>query len=88
MHRVTSTLGAAGWLEPWNPYLALPFFTLFLLHVWLLALGDTKRLLGAAVVGSFVVQTHVGYVPLIVVPLILALVLMRFDLRVGQQRFP
>ena len=21
----TSTLGAAGWLEPWNPYIALPF---------------------------------------------------------------
>ncbi len=84
---VSSTVGAAGWLEPWNPYIALPFFTLFLLQVWLVALGDSKRLVGAVVVGSFVAQTHVGYVPLIVAPLALALVLMRLDLRRRGQRF-
>jgi hypothetical protein len=52
-------------LEAWNPYIAFPFFLLFLLLVWAVAIGDRWQLLSAVVVGSFLVQTHIGYTPLV-----------------------
>jgi hypothetical protein len=52
-------------LEPWNPHIALPWFVLFSLYAWRLALGELKRLPGAFFVASFLVQTHVGYLPLV-----------------------
>jgi hypothetical protein len=53
-------------LEPWNPYIVLPFFCLFVFQCWLVATGRPKHLPGLAFVASFVVQTHVGYLPLVV----------------------
>ncbi|CAN5730239.1 hypothetical protein BH10ACT1_BH10ACT1_40120 [soil metagenome] len=53
-------------LEAWNPHPAVPFFALFLLQAWLLATGDDDQLVGGAFVASFLVQAHVGYVPLVV----------------------
>lgn len=55
------------WQQLWNPHIALPFFALFLLQCTLVARGDARRLPGFAFVGSFVVQTHVGYSLLVVV---------------------
>jgi hypothetical protein len=49
----------------WSPYVALPFFILFLLQCWVVARGDRRRLLGLAFVGSFVVQAHIGYALLV-----------------------
>lgn len=54
-------------LEPWNPHIAMPFFALFVFQAWLFATGDHRILLGAVVSGSFLVQTHVGYAPLVAV---------------------
>lgn len=45
----------------WNPYLPFPFFTLLLLQAWLVAVGESRRLVGMAFVASLLVQTHVGY---------------------------
>lgn len=52
-------------LVPWNPYVALPFFCLVIFQVWLVATGEPKHLPGLAFVASFLVQTHVGYLPLV-----------------------
>ncbi len=52
-------------LQPWNPNVAFPFFMLFLLQVWAFSLGDRWQLLGVAVVGSLLVQSHIGYLPLV-----------------------
>jgi hypothetical protein len=43
----------------------MPFFALFVLLVWSVMLRDRWQLLGAAVVGSFLVQAHLGYAPLV-----------------------
>jgi hypothetical protein len=82
----SSALGSSVVLEAWNPHIAFPFFTLFLLQVWLVCCGDVKRLLGAVVVGSFIAQTHVGYVPLVVAPLAAALGFVLVDLRARGDR--
>lgn len=52
-------------LEPWNPHVALPWFVLFVLYAWRLSVGELRRLPGAFFVASFLVQTHVGYLPLV-----------------------
>ena len=60
--------GATGswmFLEPWNPHVAFPFFVLLLLQGWLVMNGEFGRLPGALIVGSFLAQTHLGYVPLV-----------------------
>ena len=59
------TLTATDLLQVWNPTLAFPFFALFVLQAWLVARGEWRRLLGLAFVATFLVQTHVGYVPLV-----------------------
>src|SRR4029453_3999013 len=39
-------------LEPWNPYIALPFFTLFVFQSWLLATGEVRVLPGAVLIAT------------------------------------
>jgi hypothetical protein len=56
-------------LQTWNPNVAFPFFLLFLLQVWALATGARWQLVGACVVGTFLVQLHVGYLPVVLVGL-------------------
>jgi hypothetical protein len=68
-------------LQPWNPYVAFPFFMLYLLQVWSIALGVRWQVLGAAVVGTLLVQLHVGYLPVVVVPALWALVVVLVDRR-------
>ena len=61
---VTLSYWATGppiFLELWNPNVVFPFFTLLLLQAWLVGSGEGRRLVGMAFVGSFLVQTHVGY---------------------------
>jgi hypothetical protein len=54
-------------LQPWNPNVAFPFFMLFLLQVWAFSTGDRWQLLGMAVIGSLLVQFHIGYLPLVLI---------------------
>src|SRR5436190_2093788 len=59
-------LGPGLLLDPWNPWVALLPFLCFALLAWSVACGDHAALPWAVGVGSFVVQTHVGYGPLVV----------------------
>ncbi len=70
-----------GFLEPWNPFAAFPFFVFFLLEVWAFATGDRWQALGAVVAGTFVVQAHVGYVPLVLAALAWGVVVAVVDRR-------
>jgi hypothetical protein len=71
-------------LEPWNPHIAIAFFALFAFQAWLFATGDHRVLFGAAITGTFLVQTHVGYAPLVVVVVAVAGVYAYFDIRWGR----
>jgi hypothetical protein len=58
-------LGAPFLRDPWNPWTAVLSFLLFLLLVWSVSVGDLPLLPAAAFVGSFLVQTHLGYAVLV-----------------------
>jgi hypothetical protein len=70
-------LGPGLLLDPWNPWLALLPFLCFTFLAWSVTCGDRAALPWAVGVGSFVVQTHVGYgllvVGLLAVVLVVAL---------------
>lgn len=51
--------------HPSNLWIPLPFFLLFVFLVCLVATGSFRHLIGMSVAGTVIVQTHVGYVPLI-----------------------
>jgi hypothetical protein len=68
-------------LEPWNPHIAMPFFALFVFQSWLLATGDARVLPGAVLVATFLVQTHVGYAPLVAVSAVTVLAFALLDAR-------
>jgi len=51
--------------RPWNPFVAFPLLPLFVLLVWTASLGDIRQIPWVLLVGSFLVQTHVGYAGLV-----------------------
>jgi hypothetical protein len=53
---------------PWNIFAALAFYPVFLLLAWSVVLGEVRRLPWLVVVGTFLVQTHVGYGLLLLAP--------------------
>lgn len=60
--------GATGpWvvLEAWNPHIALPIFVLFLATAWCAAISPGAHLPTSFVVGSVLIQLHIGYAPLV-----------------------
>jgi hypothetical protein len=59
---VLHTLGFDVFLEPWNPYLPLMVWVLFVVAVWSVCCEDWPALVVVTVAGSFCVQTHVSYV--------------------------
>lgn len=61
---VIHALGADFLRSPWNPSITVLPFGVMLLLCWCACCGDTWALPAAAGVASFLVQTHVGYVPL------------------------
>jgi hypothetical protein len=75
------SIGPLVVLEPWNPHVALPWFVLFVLYAWQLAAGRWRRLPGAFFVASFLVQTHIGYLPLVGAATAVALVYLVVDRR-------
>jgi hypothetical protein len=52
-------------VDPWNPWAAFFPFVVFLLLVWSVLCGDVVMLPIAVAIGSFSVQTHAGYLPLV-----------------------
>jgi hypothetical protein len=58
-------MGPSTLLEAWNPNVTYPFLIVLVLLAWCLADGDVAVLPVAAAVATFLVQTHVGYLPLV-----------------------
>ena len=57
--------GGYLFLHHWNPHVALPFLALYLLLLWSASLGEKRSLVWAVAVGTFLVQSHVGYLLLV-----------------------
>ena len=68
------TLGAQFQRDPWNPYVTLLPFLLLLFVAWSIACADRWALPVGAGVGSFLVQTHVGYALVVTVVVIAGVV--------------
>ena len=51
--------------EPWNPYMPVLWWLLFLLAVWSVLCGDLAMLPVAVFAASFCMQTHVSYLGLV-----------------------
>lgn len=63
---LSRAIGPAVLIEPWNPWVpVLPFF-LYVLLAWSVAEQDWAALPWLVGIGSFVVQTHVGFAPAVV----------------------
>ena len=58
-------------LEPWNVWVPVFAFFVFLVLLWGLVLGHRRCLPVAVLVGTHCVQTHVSYVPLVVGSLVI-----------------
>ena len=52
-------------LAPWNPSLPLLWFLAFLVAVWGALCGHRLHLLAAVFAGSYCIQSHAGYLPLV-----------------------
>jgi hypothetical protein len=70
---VTSTIGVEYLRDPWNPWVTVLPFALFVVAVWSTLDGDGWGPPLVAVVGSFLVQAHVGFAPLVAAGVLLAL---------------
>ena len=57
--------GAHLLTEPWNPYLPMLWWVVFVLAVWSVAMRDIALLPVVVVAGTFCVQTHISYLGLI-----------------------
>jgi hypothetical protein len=68
--------GTGPWIlqQVWNPHVAYPFLPLLLLQCWLVATGSASRLLGLTFVASFLLQTHIGYTPIVLAACLFAVV--------------
>jgi DNA-binding transcriptional regulator of glucitol operon len=63
---LTHALGPDLLIEPWNPWVPVLPFLLFVMLAWSVAEQDWPTLPWLVGIGSFVVQTHVGYAPVTV----------------------
>ena len=63
---LTRGYGLAALTEPWNPYLPLLWWFVFLLAVWSVVVGDLRLLVVAVIAASFCAQTHVPYLAMTV----------------------
>ena len=70
--------------QPWNPHVALIAFPWFVLAAWGVAVGDTRDVIVAAVLATFLVQAHVGYAPLVLACALVALVFVVLDARAAR----
>ncbi|MFP3899567.1 MAG: hypothetical protein ACLFXM_01850 [Acidimicrobiia bacterium] len=52
-------------VDPWNPYVPIVALLAYLLCTWRAAEGDGWLLLAAVATGSYCVQAHVGYAPVV-----------------------
>jgi hypothetical protein len=79
-----STKAVAVVLDPWNPYVVFPFVALLAFAVWASISGDPLQMVTAVFAGSFLVQSHIGYAPFVVVSVLVVAVMLTVDLRHGR----
>jgi hypothetical protein len=79
-----STKSVVVVLEPWNPYVVFPFLALLAFAVWAGVSGDPVQIVTAVAVGSFLVQTHIGYAPFVVASVLFVVVVLVVDHRRGR----
>ncbi len=77
---VIRSSGPAFAIEPWNPWLAVLPFAVFLLAAWSVVDGARGCWLVTAVAGWHTIQCHAGYAPVVVVVMAVVFVV---DLRAG-----
>ena len=58
---LSQAIGPALLRDPWNPYVTILPLALFTFLAWSVAEGDRWMWPAAIAVGSFLVQSHVGY---------------------------
>ena len=59
-------LGPEFMADVWNPYIPVLCFGFLIFLTWEMTCGETWALPVAAGVGTFCIQTHIGYLPLVV----------------------
>ena len=59
------SMGPTFVADPWNPHVAVLPFALLVVLAWDAACGGRRSLPWAAAVGSFCVQSHAGYAPVV-----------------------
>jgi hypothetical protein len=69
--------------QPWNVFVPLPFFAVFIFLVCFVAAGSFRQVIGMSVAGTIIVQTHVAYTPLVVAGFVWALGCAALDARRG-----
>ncbi|MDQ3932485.1 MAG: hypothetical protein M3252_06590 [Actinomycetota bacterium] len=74
-------LGFEALSDPWNSLVTVLPSLVFLLLCWLFAIGRPWGLLGMAILGSFLVQTHIGHASLVAAAGTTAFVLGVLELR-------
>lgn len=62
---LTRAMGLSVLVDVWNPYVAILPFLVFVLLVWSVTCDDLVMAPFAAAVGTFCVQAHVGFLPLV-----------------------
>jgi hypothetical protein len=67
MAALFQAFGPERWSQPWNPYLPVMWWPVFLLAVWSVLCDDRPIIPVAIVAGTFCAQTHVSYVGLVAV---------------------
>jgi hypothetical protein len=72
-------LGSADLMSPWNPEITVLPTLVVLVTAWAVASGYLGALPALAISASFVVQTHVGYGPVVVALVLLALAFVVVD---------
>ena len=81
------SLAPRFFLEPWNVWIPVFAFFVFLVLIWGVALGRHRCLPWAVAVGVHCVQTHISYVPIVVAPLLVyGIVAWRAARREGSNR--
>jgi hypothetical protein len=71
---ITNSLGLSLLIDPWNPWVGVLPFLFCLVASWAVVCDDLPMLPLAVLAGSFVVQAHVGFLPLVGGVLALAIV--------------
>lgn len=68
------SFGASALTQPWNPYMPLVPYLLFVVLCWAAVCGRARALPFAVAAGAYCVQCHVGYAPAVAAGLGVALV--------------